>query len=79
MPVVVWAATVRYLSTWRTGTTCRMVIYAPETVDDDHNTEDRRFSTDGDRLRGIDPEFDGGLRATSYTATDRRCRSRAAW
>ena len=36
-----------------------VVIYAPEMADNGHNIEDRRFSTDGDRLRGTDPAFDG--------------------
>ena len=37
-----------------------VVIHALETVDDGHNIDDRRFSTDGDRLKGYDPAFDDG-------------------
>ena len=37
-----------------------VVIHALETVDDGHNIDDRRFSVDGDRLKGDDPAFDGG-------------------
>ena len=37
-----------------------VVIHALETVDDGHNIDNRRFSADGDRLRGDDPAFDDG-------------------
>ena len=37
-----------------------VVIHALETVDDGHNIDDRRFSVDGDRLKGDDPAFAAG-------------------
>ena len=37
-----------------------VVIHALATVDDGRNIDDRRFSVDGDRLKGDDPAFDGG-------------------
>jgi len=37
-----------------------VVIHALETVEEGHNIDDRRFSADGDRLKGDDPAFEGG-------------------
>lgn len=37
-----------------------VVIHALETVDDGHNIDDRRFSADGDRLKGNDARFGDG-------------------
>ena len=34
-----------------------VVLHALETVDDGHNIDDRRFSMDGERLKGNDPAF----------------------
>ena len=34
-----------------------VVLHALETVDDGHNIDDRRFSADGERLKGDDPAF----------------------
>lgn len=34
-----------------------VVIHALETVEEGHNMDDRRFSADGDRLKGDDPRF----------------------
>ena len=40
-----------------------VVIHALETVEEGHNIDDRRFSTDGDRLKGDDPRFSDGFAA----------------
>jgi len=37
-----------------------VVIHALETVEEGHNIDDRRFSADGDRLKGDDPRFTEG-------------------
>ena len=37
-----------------------VVIHALETVENGHNMDDRRFSADGDRLKGDDPRFAEG-------------------
>lgn len=37
-----------------------VVMHALETVDDGHNIDDRRFSVNGDRLKGDDPAFAAG-------------------
>jgi len=37
-----------------------VVIHALETVEEGHNIDDRRFSADGDRLKGDDPAFADG-------------------
>lgn len=37
-----------------------VVIHGLETVDDGHNIDDRRFSIDGERLKGDDPAFADG-------------------
>ncbi|MDH3192020.1 MAG: hypothetical protein OEM18_04990, partial [Nitrosopumilus sp.] len=40
-----------------------VVIHALETVEEGHNIDDRRFSADGDRLKGDDPRFAEGFAA----------------